>query len=155
LGALVPGLKAAAFERQAPQDLPPGFDQVKVSGLGRLEDEMPARVGQGKKEHVRGAVSREVIHDGEDRWGFGSDPLIDGWEKVDPVRRGAPRVGKGERPALSGVERPEHRALTPPAVIHFVPGAGRSGGEPPGELWADAGPLSSGQSTTLAGGGAG
>ena len=46
LGHLGPGLKAAAFERQPSQGLPPGFDQVEVSGIGRLEDKMPARVGQ-------------------------------------------------------------------------------------------------------------
>ena len=43
-GHLGPGLKAAAFERQRPQRLPPGFDQVEVSGIRGLENKVPARI---------------------------------------------------------------------------------------------------------------
>ena len=84
LGQLGPGLKAAAFERQPSQHLPPGFDQVEVSGIGGLEDKMPARVGQGKKQHVSSPMRGEVVDDGKDRLGFRAYPDINRLQEVDP-----------------------------------------------------------------------
>jgi len=41
-----PGLKVSALERKRPQDFPPGLDEVAVGGIDRLEDELPAWMGQ-------------------------------------------------------------------------------------------------------------
>lgn len=69
LADLLPRLEAAAFEGEGAQHLPPGFDQVQVGGVGRLEDELPAAVGQGEEQHIRGAVDVEVIAERVDALG--------------------------------------------------------------------------------------
>jgi hypothetical protein len=127
-GHLGPGLKAAAFERQHPQRLPPGFDQVEVSGIGGLEHKMPARVGQREQQHVGGPVRGEVVDDGKGLLGLGSYPLIDRLEEIDPVSRGAPWVGQRKSPTVPGFEGAENVALAAPAVINCLPGA--AGGLP-------------------------
>src|SRR5262249_37798144 len=58
---LLPGREAAALERQGPQDLPPGLDQVQVGGIFGLEDELPTRMGQAEEQHVVGVLHVEVI----------------------------------------------------------------------------------------------
>jgi hypothetical protein len=46
---LLPGLKPVAFERQRAQNLPPRLDQVEIGGILGLEDELEARMRQGKE----------------------------------------------------------------------------------------------------------
>ena len=65
-GDLVPGLEAAALEGQGPEHLPPGLDQVEIGRVGRLEDELPTRMGQREQEHIGGAVDVQVVDDGVD-----------------------------------------------------------------------------------------
>src|SRR5215207_1152435 len=46
IGDLVPGLEAPARKRKGTQDLPPGLDQVEVSGILGLEHHLPVRMRQ-------------------------------------------------------------------------------------------------------------
>ena len=43
-GHLLPGLKASPLQSQGAQDLPPGFNQVKIGRILGLIDELPARM---------------------------------------------------------------------------------------------------------------
>src|SRR5579859_26845 len=71
---LLPGLEAPALERQGAQHLPPGFYEVEVGGVDRLEDELPARVGQRPEQHVGGPVRAQVVLDRVDRLGLRPHP---------------------------------------------------------------------------------
>ena len=53
---LRPSLEAPALERQRAQDLPPRLDQVQVGRVLRLEDELPARMGEREEQHIGRAV---------------------------------------------------------------------------------------------------
>ena len=79
-GDLLPGLEAAALQGQGPEHLPPGLDQVELGGIGRLEDELPARMGQREQQDVGGAMHVQVVDDGVhplDRWRYpGSTELV-------------------------------------------------------------------------------
>src|SRR5215203_6581753 len=46
IGDLVLGLEAPACKRKGTQDLPPGLDQVEVSGILGLEHHLPVRMRQ-------------------------------------------------------------------------------------------------------------
>ena len=58
---LGPGLEASPFQGQGAQHLPPGLDQVEISGILGLEDELPAWVKQAEQQHVGRAVGAEVV----------------------------------------------------------------------------------------------
>ena len=58
---LGPSLKASPFQGQGAQHLPPRLDQVEISGIGGLKDELPAGVKQAEQQHVGRAVSAEVV----------------------------------------------------------------------------------------------
>ena len=47
-----PGFKAATFERERAQRLPPRPDQVEKGGILRLKDELPTRMLQTKQEDI-------------------------------------------------------------------------------------------------------
>jgi hypothetical protein len=74
---LGPGLEPAALQSQGAEHLPPRFDPVEVSGIGGLEDEFPARMEQAEQQHVRRAVSAEVVNHGIDPLDCGVDPGLD------------------------------------------------------------------------------
>ena len=124
---LGPGLEAAAFEGQRAQDLPPRFDQVQVSRVLGLEDELPARVGQSEEQHVGGAVDVEVVHHGVDPRDIGFDPALDRAEEIDPVRGRAAGVRGGECLPRGRSEGTEDIALAASAVVDLLLGPLRFG----------------------------
>src|SRR5215203_2499175 len=107
---LGPGVEPSALESQRAQHLPPRLDEVQVGRILRLEDELPAWVGQGEQQHVDAAVDVEVVDDGVDPLGSGLDPALDADQEVDPVRGGPALVGRGEGGACGRLQRAEHVA---------------------------------------------
>ena len=128
LDDLGPAFKAAALESECAQDFPPGLDQVEVSRVGGLEEKVPARMGQGEKQHVGCPMGREVIYDDKEILWPWSHPLIHLSEEVHPVGRGAPRVGQSKSLATLGFKRAEDVAFAAPSVIDLLPG---TAGRPP------------------------
>lgn len=57
----LPGLETSAFERQRFEGLPPGFNQVQVGGVGRLEDELPTWIGQVEEQDIDGSMHGQMI----------------------------------------------------------------------------------------------
>src|SRR4029078_6785623 len=118
---LGPGFEAAPFESQGAQDLPPRFDQVQVSRILGLEDELPARIGQSKEQHIGGAVEIEVGHHGvgplDPSLDPSLDPALDRAEEIDPVCGGAAGVGGGEGVPGGRSEGAEDIAFAAPAVV--------------------------------------
>ena len=81
-GDLVPGLEAAALERERAERLPPGLDQVQVGCVGRLEDELPAWVGQDEEQDIGRPVGVQVVQDGVDALDLGRGPRLDALQEV-------------------------------------------------------------------------
>ena len=119
---LGPGFEAAPFESQGAQDLPPRFDQVQVSRIFGLEDELPARMGQSKEQHIGGAVEIEVVPHGVDPLDPSLDPALDRAEEIDPVCGGAAGVGGGEGVPRGRSEGAEDIAFAAPAVVDLLLG---------------------------------
>src|SRR5215210_7287908 len=122
-GDLVPGLEAATFEGEGAEHLQPGLDQVEIGGIGRLEDEFPARMGQREQQDVGGAVDVEVVEDGMDALDLRREPGVDLRKEVDPVGAGAPAVRRGECLAGGRLEGAEDVAFPPPAIIDLLGGS--------------------------------
>jgi hypothetical protein len=80
--------------------------QVEVGRILGLEDELPARVKQAEQQHVRRAVSTEVVSDRIDPRDRGINPGLDLAEEVDPVGCGAAIVGVKASP-LAGLKAPK------------------------------------------------
>src|SRR6266516_2155752 len=57
---LLPTLKSPSFEGQRLEGLPPRLDQVSISRSSRLEDELPARIGQVEEEHIHGSMHAQI-----------------------------------------------------------------------------------------------
>ncbi len=72
----LPALEPSAFERQGFERLPPGFNQVQVSRVGRLEDKLPAGRGQVEEQDVHCPVHGQVIQDSVDPLHILRDPLL-------------------------------------------------------------------------------
>src|SRR5262245_59422124 len=72
----LPGRKAMPLEGERAQDLPPWFDQIQVGGVLRLEDELPARMGEGKEQDVSGAVGAQMVENGVDALHLRVDPRL-------------------------------------------------------------------------------
>ncbi len=53
---LGPGLEASPFQGQGAQHLPPRLDQVEISGIRGLKDELPAGMRHREQQHVGGAM---------------------------------------------------------------------------------------------------
>src|SRR5712692_6226961 len=121
---LVPGLEAFAFEGERAQGLPPRFDQVEVGGVLGLEDELPARMGQGEEQHIERTVGAEVVEHRIDAFSIGRQPRLDLRQEVHPVRNCAPTVWGGERRARGRDEGTEDVATTTPAIVDLLSGAG-------------------------------
>src|SRR3954468_8839775 len=104
---LGPSLEPAAFQSQGAQHLPPGLDQVEIGRILGLEDELPARMKQAEQQHVRRAVSTEVVNYRIDPRDRGIDPGLDLAEEVDPVGCGAAVIGLRVSTAAGGLESTE------------------------------------------------
>jgi len=97
---LIPGLKAPAFERKPPQDLPPGFNQVQIGCVPGLVDKFPARMRDHEEQQIMAMMHVQVVHDGVDALLVLRNVLIDKAEKVDEMLCDAPGITL--RPARSG-----------------------------------------------------
>lgn len=69
LGDRILTLEPPACQCKAAQDRPPRLDQAEISGILGLEHHLPARMGEPKQQHVRGAMRTQVIHDRVDQLG--------------------------------------------------------------------------------------
>lgn len=65
---LFPRVKMASRESQGVMGFPPRFDEVQVGATHWLENELEARVGQAKQQHIIGAM-------GIQRDGYSSCPI--------------------------------------------------------------------------------
>jgi hypothetical protein len=127
----LPRLEAAALKRQRAHHLPPRLDPIEVGGIGWLEDELPARVGQRPEQDVGRPVGGQVVEDGVDPLRLGPDPGIDLLPELNPVGDGAALIGDGQRRAGRRVEGTEDIAAAPPRpgsagcyIPHTTPGRG-------------------------------
>ena len=124
---LGPGIEAPPFKDQGAQHLPPRLDEVQVGRVLRLEDELPAWMGQGEQQYVDAGVDVEVVDHGVDPLGIGRDPALDLLEEVDPVRGGPAFVGCGEGGACGRLQGAEDVACDiAPAVVDLLSGPLRS-----------------------------
>src|SRR5438093_468193 len=80
-----PRFKAAAFERQRAQRLPPRLDQVEIGGILRLKDEFPTRMLQTKQENITRAMCAQVINNRINAIEIRRQPFVDALQKVHPV----------------------------------------------------------------------
>src|SRR5579875_668672 len=80
-----PILKPASFERQRPQEFPPRFDQVEIGGVGRLEDKLPARMGQVEQEYIHRAVGTQIVQHRVDPFDLAGQPAVYSFQEVHPV----------------------------------------------------------------------
>src|SRR5579859_2906721 len=129
---LLPAVETPPLEREGTERFPPGFDQIQVGGVGRLEDELPARMGQGEQEDVGRAVGAQVVLDGEDAHGVARQPGVDALQEVGPVGDGAAGIGLRERVARGRSKGAEDVAFAPSAIIGLLFGAFRGSGAPVG-----------------------
>ncbi len=81
----LPGLKAPPFEGQRLERLPPGLDQVQVRRIRRLENKLPARVGQIEEQDIDSPMHRQVVQHSVDPLYLFGDPLFHVLKKVDPI----------------------------------------------------------------------
>ena len=124
LADLLPGMKASSFERQRTQHLPPGFNQVEIGGVPGLKDEYPAGMAQTEEQHVRCAVSTEVIDNGIHAFHFRWYSSIDLGQAIHSVDGRASGIGPSESSANQRAERTEDVACAPlPHVVCLLPGA--------------------------------
>ena len=82
LADFLPGLEAPPLEGEGTERFPPRFDQIQGGGVGRLEDERPARMRQREQQDIGGAVGAQMVHDGEDARGIARQPGVDSLQKV-------------------------------------------------------------------------
>ena len=81
-----PGFKAATFERERAQRLPPRLDQVEIGGVLRLKDELPTWMLQTKQEDITRAMCAQVINNNRiDTIEICRQPLVDPLKKVHSV----------------------------------------------------------------------
>jgi hypothetical protein len=104
---LGPGFEPSPFQRQGAEHLPPRFDQVEVSRILGLEDELPARMEQAEQQNIRRAVSAEVVSDCIDPLDGGIDPGFDLTQEVNPVGCGAAIIGVCKGRAAGRLESAE------------------------------------------------
>src|SRR5579875_2745369 len=99
-----PILKPASFERQRPQEFPPRFDQVEIGGVGRLEDKLPARMGQVEQEYIHRAVGTQIVQHRVDPFVLAGQPAVYSFQEVYPGGNRAAGVGDRERIARRRTE---------------------------------------------------
>src|SRR5215475_242242 len=88
-----PSFKAATFERERAQRLPPRLDQIEIGGILRLKDELPTRMLQAKQEDITRAMCTQVINNRIDTIEVLRQPLLDLLQEIDPINRRARPVG--------------------------------------------------------------
>src|SRR5215471_2336301 len=113
---LFPGLETTPLERQGTQRLPPGLYQVQVGRVGRLEDELRARMGQREQQDVSGSMHRQVIQNGLDALYLSGNPLVHLGEKIDPVDRCPPIIGNGQGLSAGRLKGSKDIALGPASI---------------------------------------
>src|SRR5262245_25078455 len=118
-----PGFKAATFERERAQRLPPRLDQIEVCGILRLKDELPTRMLQTKQEDITRAMCAQVINNRIDTIEIRRQPFLDTLKKVYPVECRACAVGLRQR--LSGYwsKGAEDIAFITPPVVDLLSGS--------------------------------
>src|SRR5216110_4080945 len=57
----LPGLEASSFKAERLEGLPPGFNQVQIGSIRRLEDELPARMGQIEEQDIDSSMHGQVV----------------------------------------------------------------------------------------------
>ena len=92
---LLPVLKAFALERQRAQDLPPRFDQIKVGRIGRLIDDLPARMMDHEQQQVTAVVHLQMVHESVDALVLVWDLLVHIAEEVHKMHGAAARIAPG------------------------------------------------------------
>jgi len=117
---LGPGLEPATFQSQGAEHLPPWLDQVEVGRVLGLEDELPAGMKQAEQQHVRRAVSAEVVSYRIDPLDCGINPGFNLAQEVDPVGCSSTIIGVSKGRAAGRLEGPENVAAAPPAIIDLL-----------------------------------
>src|SRR5262245_53760386 len=131
-----PSFKAATFDRERAQRLPPRPDRVEIGCILRLKDELPTRMLQTRQEDITRAMRAQVINNRIDTIEIRRQPLVDPLKKVHPVECRACAVGLRQR--LSGYrsKRAEDIAFITSPVVDLLPGSLRR--SPRFGLWLDA-----------------
>jgi hypothetical protein len=96
------------------------FNEVQGGGIFGLEDELPAGVGEGKEEHIRGAVGAQVIEDDVDAFKGGGDPALDLLQERDDVGSRAPLGRPGEDRAGVWLESAEDLAGAATTIVDLL-----------------------------------
>jgi len=120
LADLGPGLESSPLESKRPKGFPPGFDQVQVGGILRLEDELPARTPQREQQNISRPMDVQVVQDTVDVLDLGGDPIVNLLQEVQPVGNRPTRVGHSERFAVGWLEGPENVALASSTVVDLL-----------------------------------
>ena len=161
LAELLPRLEPTALQRQGAQHLPPRLDQVEVGRVRRLEDELPAGMGQAPRAARRwpgGRAGCPPRRRPAPRWARARPRPAPGtppsWRRSDARR--APSA-----PPRRGDEGAEDVAVAATPVVDLLRGASPACRAPaertsrcPGKLLPRSGPISSRQITRPSGGGA-
>src|SRR5436190_4228410 len=119
---LFPGFKAPPFKGQGTQRFPPGLDQVQVRRIRWLENKLPTRMLQGKQQDIGRSMHRQIIQDRVDALDALGNPLLNGIEKIDPVLRRSPIIGKSQSLSSSRLKGSKDGALSPASIINFLSG---------------------------------
>jgi hypothetical protein len=114
---VVPRLKAPPFKRERAQDLPPRLDQIQVDGVFGLTDELLARTRERKQQHLRGAMSAQVIDNRIDLFRLCGQPGLDPFQEVDPMGARALGIRLCQRITGRRSEGFKHVPFTPSPVV--------------------------------------
>src|SRR5260370_30147161 len=116
---VLPGREPPPLEGQRTEHLPPRLDQVEVGGVGGLEDELPARMGQAEEQHVVGMVDVEIVQDGVHPLHLSRHPGIDPLQEADPIDDGAAAIVLGAGVPGGWAEGAEEGARAPSAIVQL------------------------------------
>src|SRR4028118_776980 len=126
LSNLLPGVETPALQRERTQHLPPGFYQVQVRGVHRLEDELPPGVSSGEEHGISRSVRLQVVHNGIDMLNVLivlADLYIDPTQEVNIAGSIPPLIGAGVCLSIGGSECAKHIAFASQPVIDLLLGS--------------------------------
>ncbi len=120
---LLPGGKTPALQSQRAQHLPPRLDEVQVSSIHGLENELPSRMSSREEHGINRAVCLQVIHNRVHMLYLCAQLSIHPTEEIDIVGSGSAGVASGVCLPISRSERSKDISFAPQPIIDLLFGS--------------------------------
>ncbi len=117
-----PGLKAFAFQCQRTQNFPPRLDQVEVSRIFGLKNELPPGMVQTEQQHIGRSVRRQVVQNGIDLQ-IGWQLLVYFLQKIHKVLRRTAHIRFGKNFCIAWFEGSKGVTFSTSTIINLLFGS--------------------------------